>query len=681
MDPLSITASLIAVLQISGAVVSTCYEYRAKVKGASQDAARIVDEVNSIRDVLEKIFKLAENAEANSLPLSNFETLNKPDGPLLQCEAELILLQAKLKPAHGWKGIRNALVWPLKEGDVDRCLDRISRLKQTLQLALTVDQTTASSGVDLEARANSLHGKVNQRQQICSWLAAPNPSSNQNDAQSRRAPNTGKWCIESPQFIKWKTTPGSILWLHGIPGCGKTVLCSTTIKEVSNMCRSDPTCAFAYFFFDFTEQKKQVYQNVVRSLVTQLARQSAEIPQSLLSLYSQCQEWDQQPNLQDLLSVLRLMIEETRHTYIIIDALDECKDREKLLEMLHCIADWKIEKLHLLVTSRKEKDIEESLQQLVMEQICVQSILVDADIRTHISQVVPEDPKLKRWPPDVQAEIITTLIEGARGMSLPKTLDETYLRILSNIYSDYSRDAFKILQWLSFSYHPVTLNEISEMLAIDLDKIPRYDPDQRLQDPKDVLSICGSLISISDNDNVVRLSHYSVKEYLLSDRIRMGSQSRYHVSQIETDIFMAETCLAYFLEFDTWSYDIISELNDRPLIQYAVDFWYSHFDHIEKSARPARLIGLALQLLDETNRIFSKLTWMSVTSRRHGKSYSPLYYAAIIGSRDLIEIILDRGADVNAESGGCGNALQAASWRCNVNAVRVLLERGADVNL
>lgn len=73
------------------------------------------------------------------------------------------------------------------------------------------------------------------------------------------------------------------------------------------------------------------------------------------------------------------MIQEFPQTYIILDALDECADREGLMEVLEKIAGWKLQNLHLLVTSRKERDIERSLDRFVA--VCLHSELADKDIQ------------------------------------------------------------------------------------------------------------------------------------------------------------------------------------------------------------------------------------------------------------------------------------------------------------
>ena len=59
---------------------------------------------------------------------------------------------------------------------------------------------------------------------------------------------------------------------------------------------------------------------------------------------------------------------------------------------------------------------------------------------------------------------------------------------------------------------------------------------------------------------------------------------------------------------------------------------------------------------------------------------TPLYYSSLLGLANVSELILERGADVNAQGGHYGNALQAASCNGHRGVVELLLERGADVN-
>ena len=206
-------------------------------------------------------------------------------------------------------------------------------------------------------------------------------------------------------------------------GSGKTVLwqaslgyhrstsnidCSSTIiQNVIGHCQSEPTRAKAYFYFDFNDSRKQMTENLLRSLVTQFSAQDHRIPESLQSAYSQSQNGQQQPTIEILTPILRQVLENIGSAYIVLDALDECTDREVLLELLEVIMGWKLEYLHILVTSRKEQDIAESLESLVTCQLDIRSSYVASDIRIHILERLANDSKLKRLPPHVKNDIET----------------------------------------------------------------------------------------------------------------------------------------------------------------------------------------------------------------------------------------------------------------------------------
>jgi hypothetical protein len=55
MDPLSVTASIIAVLQATSAVLSICYDYRCAIKHSPWGLERAVDEIRDLRNVLESL--------------------------------------------------------------------------------------------------------------------------------------------------------------------------------------------------------------------------------------------------------------------------------------------------------------------------------------------------------------------------------------------------------------------------------------------------------------------------------------------------------------------------------------------------------------------------------------------------------------------------------------------------
>ena len=248
------------------------------------------------------------------------------------------------------------------------------------------------------------------------------PSVKYNKALKDRNAKTGNWLIEHEAFSEWEQTPASWLWLYGIPGCGKTILSSTVIKHLLLRRDSDATLRVAYFYIDFSEEETQKPENMIRSLLKQICCRSHSTLQELNSLYSDCASGTQQPNLDQLLSVLHRVLDgmDDGDTFFVIDALDESKERVELLELLNRIHEQKHLKLHSLVTSRQELDIEESLQAMTNDEarICIQSRLLQGDIFTYIQDRLETDGSLKRFKcqPEIQKKIRKTLIEKANGM-------------------------------------------------------------------------------------------------------------------------------------------------------------------------------------------------------------------------------------------------------------------------
>lgn len=132
--------------------------------------------------------------------------------------------------------------------------------------------------------------------------------------------------------------------------------------------------------------------------------------------------------------------------------------------------------------------------------------------------------------------------------SLPKTLYETYDRILVGISEDDRQDALCLLPWLAFSARTISLAEAVEVLATDPDAEGElwFDPHWRLRNPWDVLTICSTLVTITVPDNGdkkkamaqdmahlphtirLKLAHFSVREYLISEHqgVILSSQPR-----------------------------------------------------------------------------------------------------------------------------------------------------------
>jgi hypothetical protein len=310
--------------------------------------------------------------------------------------------------------------------------------------------------------------------------------------------------------------------------------------------------------------------------------------------------------------------------------------------------------------------------------------------------------------------------------SLPKTLDETYERILCNIdEEEYGEYALKILQWLACSERPLQLEEVAELVTIDIKKSPQFDPGRRFPDPRDILLICSSLVTwtteLSDNPHgkdtrgQIRLAHFSVKEYLVSERIQDSNAKRYSIRGIDTNAAMADVCLAYLLYLDNPECFAIRRGKEFPLAGYAAKYWIQHARKAESGGSvPSLIMDFLLskrpyerwvRLFDPDTSQWGELTEIvpsplyyasragliettrllieagAVVNAQGGQYVTALQAASIEGHYQVVQLLLTNGADINLRGGYCGNALQAASITGNDQVIQTLLENGADVNV
>ena len=137
-DPLSITASLIAVLKLSAEAT----KYLKEVKHGSADRVRLRDELRNATCLLEMLkdrIEDSEDASSQALKPAAFSSLTAADGPLALFKHLLEEVIAKLVPRDRLKRIAQPITWPFDKKDVSGLLDSLERLKSHLTLIMQND--------------------------------------------------------------------------------------------------------------------------------------------------------------------------------------------------------------------------------------------------------------------------------------------------------------------------------------------------------------------------------------------------------------------------------------------------------------------------------------------------------------------------------------------------------------
>lgn len=279
--------------------------------------------------------------------------------------------------------------------------------------------------------------------------------------------------------------------------------------------------------------------------------------------------------------------------------------------------------------------------------------------------------------------------------TLPKSLDGFYDRILLEIGPDLKDQALTALQWISFSAHSVTPSELAEALAVHAEGEDLFDPEDRLMDDSGIFEIlpAGLATHVLDSKgldesppeapySVVQLAHFSVKEYLTSDRIMCGPGSFYHLVEMDSHAAIASACLAYitYCSFHDVkpepmaAHDMSSALGPiltkkPPLLEFAARCWPRH----------VQILGTqSTDLLDQLlNNFFTRgglafLLWQRIVCFRFGLQNRS--YVAIVDERSWAESPAELAAGEKDLSMWCDAPLATPLWLGLSHVSRLLLK-------
>ena len=223
---------------------------------------------------------------------------------------------------------------------------------------------------------------------------------------------------------------------------------------------------------------------------------------------------------------------------------------------------------------------------------------------------------------------------------LPESLDETYERVLKEIKKPNRDHARRLLQCLVAAIRPLDVKELAEVLAVDFDDaegIPKLKPNWRWEDEEQaLLSSCSSLITIveTEDSRVVQFSHFSVKEFLTSERLATsnGNVSHYHIDLEPAHTILAQACMGVFLQADNHEENGVEKRS--PLVGYATLHWVIH----AQSERVSSFLRKAMEYLFDLDRPYFA-AWLELhdidTDPKIDPS-SPLYYFAVSDRKSVV---------------------------------------------
>ncbi|KAH0537365.1 hypothetical protein FGG08_005844 [Glutinoglossum americanum] len=709
-DPLSISASIVAILQLIGTVV----QYLNDVGGASEDRRRILGEVTSVSGILFLLKDHGERTQWGDSWSATIKSLNVPNGPIEQFRIAIQRLASKLEPAGGLKKVGKELAWPFQKGEVREILSTIEHQKTLFNLALQNDHIGLSQAI--KANIASLCDEVGEMSKtvaqlrvsqitqesrdIIAWLSPLDFSLQQNDYIARRQEGTGEWFLESAEFKKWLNGTRETLFCPGIPGAGKTMLVSTAVDYLWNTIRHE-TIGIAYIYCDYRSRLDHTPVNLLASVLKQLLQEGHPISENLRKLYTHHINRATHPTVDELSKLLHSEMSRYSQVFILVDALDECSDsdgrRQLLLSKIHALQATN--NMNLMATSRPVPKIMQEFQQAIRLEIRAS----DGDVQRYLEGQMPRMASCVMRNINLQEIIKSNIIDVVDGMfllaqlhldsltdktspkaiknalkRLPKgsdALDIAYDEALERIngqQSGFRELAGQVLSWVTYARRPLTVPELQHALAVEPGELELDE--ENLSDIEELVSACAGLVTVDQKSNIVRLVHYTTREYFERNCSKRfpGAQQR-----------IAATCLTYlsfntFLEgpcsFSEWSED---RLRRNPLLDYAAQNWGYHVcGEVEHTVK-----DLALGFLKNTPKVLSSAQLMlnpdypSPLFDGVPEHVSGIHLSAYFGLKSLIVGLLKDGVAADSKDDGGRTPLSWAASRGQEEIVKLLLGR------
>jgi Cdc6-like AAA superfamily ATPase len=439
-DPLSIAASVAGLVAISETIFHSVISYGKQVKHAPIEVSRLAMRISELSGVLHSLRLLV-----TQFSVEKAKTLLKVE-TIRECQALLDQIRERLAAMEQTKGkgtkdaIKYAikrLTWPFTLPETEKLVSRVEQFKSDFNFALTRENTAAIFDVQNSQHTmgrdiQEIRGELNRRQEIENRVLMDQKSKKVLDfydkatsaaihdiSRKLRHPGTGFWFTKGKIFAEWLTSTNENLWLYGIPGAGKTVLASSLIETTLDNAKDNQ--AVAYFYCDYRDSAKQNMAKILGSLIAQISLQRDQAFDILHNHYENFTNGgkkDSDPDVDDLIPLISLLIATFSQTSIIIDGLDECEDNvaDVLDSWLRVVKECQ-GALRTIVLSREDHVIRKRLTQENFHAVAIEA--QTGDLRLYVASEIEKrcrTGKLYLDDADIKADIMEQLVEKAHGM-------------------------------------------------------------------------------------------------------------------------------------------------------------------------------------------------------------------------------------------------------------------------
>lgn len=258
---------------------------------------------------------------------------------------------------------------------------------------------------------------------------------------------------------------------------------------------------------------------------------------------------------------------------------------------------------------------------------------------------------------------------------LPEKLNDTYDGCMERILSQNNKEvelARRVLLWMLYAKRPLKAKELQYALVITPEN-PIVD-EEVLTDEKILVSLCAGMVTIDHESNVIRLAHYTTREYLEGVK---------EINCLDAQTTIASTCVICISAIEVLRQPRDNQVNEflstHPLYAYAAEYWGIHArGNAEQAIRK-----VIMEFLDREFKVefISRIRQMLANGVpwQYTKPLPRICLLAFFGLADILSSLLEKGEDVTATDSAGMTALHWAAAEGHEEIVQFLLENGASV--
>ncbi|THY50486.1 hypothetical protein D6C99_04777, partial [Aureobasidium pullulans] len=575
--------------------------------------------------------------------------------------------------------------------------------------------------------------QVKAREEFLRWLSPHNFEQKQNEIFKTKHQGTGDWLLQTEEFSYWeKATTSQLLWCHGKPGAGKSVLASHVINHLQkNQTANQTGLCFAYF--SFTDPTFHGAVPLTLALLKQLCQQQRSVPDMLSKAKQEAREPASVSSVETFVEVARSF----QQIFVVIDGLDECPEEQRpaILDFVTDASGVTSSCTKFFVSSRREGDIHSYFSFLRKPVIELEAGLITPDIIKFVREEVVRRRtvfELHIQEETLLEEVIQKLIEDSNGMflwvrlqldqlcrasrkgtdyyvkdalsHLPQGLTKIYARIFDGIAAQSLGDreiAMECFRWVLYAKESIYGDFLLPALALlGSSSATLQELESKKLVPAYVSEACGNLLSI-DEWSEVKLIHFSVDEFLR--KVLLSTSGGYWKDlgdRHNAEFVLACRCIDLLL---------LADISSRSRgFAYAANNFDTHIlGSIDGSAdlppglrtRIDQLFGVddgRLRWLLESRSVYEdehtepvssswlvwstklcnipslKTIWPDLASPKNA-----LLLAVGHGEISVLELLLSEGLDIHETDRSGWTALSHATYHNNQPVIELLLQGGA----